>query len=130
MLLHPKLDEILLPEDRCSLLNILPVDLPLELTVSKIEDNIYWKKCSLNKWPTQMPRNVINKRMFAFPTRSDKNESLDATSLGSEDDLVYIAEKSWKQYYLENYIKEFLEKLQPEQYDPEKLISSNPWIYR
>ncbi|XP_023705077.1 dynein regulatory complex subunit 5 [Cryptotermes secundus] len=37
-------------EDQCLLLETLPTDLPLTLTVPLIRDGIYWKRSSQNRW--------------------------------------------------------------------------------
>jgi len=43
------LDE-LSEEDQCRLLETLPTDLPLALTVPLLKDGIYWKRSSQNRW--------------------------------------------------------------------------------
>ncbi|XP_044750313.1 dynein regulatory complex subunit 5-like [Coccinella septempunctata] len=129
---NPLLDEICSPEDRCILLNILPTNLPLCITVPIINDNFYWKKSALERWPHLMPTNVTECDMFTFPSKAIEKKSFDCddenisdTSLytenSSEKTGVFTETKSWKQYYLENHIKEYLEKLQPEEYDPEEM---------
>ncbi|XP_068084189.1 dynein regulatory complex subunit 5-like [Anabrus simplex] len=47
----PLLDE-LLDEDRDFLLETLPIDLPLTLTVPLIPDGIYWERCCTERWQT------------------------------------------------------------------------------
>ncbi|XP_076644438.1 dynein regulatory complex subunit 5 [Halictus rubicundus] len=49
---NPILDELPTCEDRNELIELLPVDLPLELAITKIEDEHYWERCSRNKWET------------------------------------------------------------------------------
>nr|XP_033339127.1 dynein regulatory complex subunit 5 [Megalopta genalis] len=49
---NPILDELPTCEDRNELLELLPVDLPLELAITKIEDEHYWERCSRDKWET------------------------------------------------------------------------------
>ncbi|XP_067000545.1 dynein regulatory complex subunit 5 [Anabrus simplex] len=48
---NPLLDE-LLDEDRDFLLETLPIDLPLTLTVPLIPDGIYWERCCTERWQT------------------------------------------------------------------------------
>lgn len=43
------LDE-LSEEDQCRLLETLPTDLPLALTVPLLKDGIYWKRSSQHRW--------------------------------------------------------------------------------
>ncbi|KDR15318.1 T-complex-associated testis-expressed protein 1 [Zootermopsis nevadensis] len=42
--------QLLPDEDRCLLLETLPIDLPLIITVPLLEDGIYWKRCSQIRW--------------------------------------------------------------------------------
>ncbi|KAK9888881.1 hypothetical protein WA026_001102 [Henosepilachna vigintioctopunctata] len=127
---HPKLEELVLPEDRCMLLSLLPEDLPLELTVPRIPDNMYWKKCYLKKWPSCLIRNVIDKDMFLLPSSlvaRDEHSSLQNVEISSTNSDEYSVKnefsqlKTWKQHYLENYMKEMLENLDPVKYDPEEI---------
>jgi hypothetical protein len=37
-------------EDQCRLLETLPTDLPLVLTVPLLKDGIYWKRSSQSRW--------------------------------------------------------------------------------
>ncbi|XP_007537453.1 dynein regulatory complex subunit 5 [Erinaceus europaeus] len=41
----------LLPEDQQKVLNHLPTDLPLVVTATMIEDESYWHRCCLQRWP-------------------------------------------------------------------------------
>lgn len=42
--------------DTCLLLDILPLTLSLKLSVTKINDDIYWKRSYKNRWPELPPR--------------------------------------------------------------------------
>ncbi|XP_045471981.1 dynein regulatory complex subunit 5-like [Harmonia axyridis] len=132
-----QVDDICLPEDKCMLLNILPTNLPLHLTVPIIKDNIYWKKCALLRWPQKMPMNITDSGMFIFNSPNSKEEKHEdkedlqvdgEKSYNSEIDesssvnsLLPYDRKTWKEYYLENHIKEYLEKMEPAEYDPEQM---------
>ncbi|KZC15071.1 T-complex-associated testis-expressed protein 1 [Dufourea novaeangliae] len=49
---HPIMEDLPTSEDRDKLIEILPVDLPFELTIRKIEEEHYWERCSRDKWET------------------------------------------------------------------------------
>ncbi|XP_076294599.1 dynein regulatory complex subunit 5 [Lasioglossum baleicum] len=49
---NPILDELPTCEDMNELIELLPVGLPFELTITKIGDEHYWERCSRNKWET------------------------------------------------------------------------------
>lgn len=46
---NPILDELPTCEDRNTLMEILPTDLPFELTIKKIDNEHYWERCSKAK---------------------------------------------------------------------------------
>lgn len=121
----PKLDEICSPEDKCMLLNILPTNLPLELVVSKVNDNIYFKKCAIERWYHLIPINIKEKNMFIFnSTELKKEEPLENTEIKEysiKNDDLFTESKNWKEHYLENHMREYLENLKPEDYDPEQV---------
>ncbi|XP_076681763.1 dynein regulatory complex subunit 5 isoform X2 [Andrena cerasifolii] len=52
---NPILDELSTCEDRFELIEILPTDLPFELTIKVIEDEHYWKRCSKDRWTNNDP---------------------------------------------------------------------------
>ncbi|CAL7938947.1 unnamed protein product [Xylocopa violacea] len=47
---NPILKELPTCEDRNTLIEILPTDLPFELTIRKIDDEYYWERCSRARW--------------------------------------------------------------------------------
>ncbi|KAF3423407.1 hypothetical protein E2986_01732 [Frieseomelitta varia] len=47
---NPILEELPTCEDRNMLMEILPTDLPFELTIRKIENEYYWERCSKARW--------------------------------------------------------------------------------
>nr|XP_031832237.1 dynein regulatory complex subunit 5 [Nomia melanderi] len=49
---NPILEQLPTSEDRNELIEILPTDLPFELTIATIEDERYWERCSRDKWET------------------------------------------------------------------------------
>nr|XP_015836066.1 PREDICTED: T-complex-associated testis-expressed protein 1 isoform X2 [Tribolium castaneum] len=118
----PILDEIIVTIDRCFLLNILPTDLPLALTVPKIHDDIYWKRCYLQRWPKVIPENVsldvqINEIVKVSNSRKSSEESERSRKSSAEAGF----KRTWKECFLEIHICEYLEKLKPEKYDAEKI---------
>lgn len=46
---NPILDQLPTRDDRNELIEILPTDLPFELTIARIEDGRYWERCSRDK---------------------------------------------------------------------------------
>ncbi|XP_076231005.1 dynein regulatory complex subunit 5 [Calliopsis andreniformis] len=53
--INPIIEELPTCEDRADLIEILPTDLPLELTIKKIDDEYYWERCSKNRWSSNNP---------------------------------------------------------------------------
>ncbi|XP_026668671.1 dynein regulatory complex subunit 5 [Ceratina calcarata] len=47
---YPLVDELPTCEDRNALIEILPTDLPFELTITKIDTEFYWERCSKARW--------------------------------------------------------------------------------
>nr|XP_033195790.1 dynein regulatory complex subunit 5-like isoform X1 [Bombus vancouverensis nearcticus] len=47
---NPILEELPTCEDRNMLMEILPTDLPFELTIRKIDNEHYWERCSRARW--------------------------------------------------------------------------------
>lgn len=109
------------------LLSILATDLPLEITVPVIHEDVYWKRCYEGRWPNQLPKNIkedVSFPMYTSTTRSSSIETIDSNTNKSQstfqtNDLSFT--KTWKDYYLEMHIKEYLEYLRPEEYEPEKV---------
>ncbi|KAJ8913522.1 hypothetical protein NQ315_017073 [Exocentrus adspersus] len=134
---NPILDEIILSVDRYLLLDILDTNLPLKLTVPRIPDDVYWRKCYLEKWPKQLPDKVkpVEFTEIFRDTRklssacSDGNGRISRrssqASLGKIKTKTFISKdsdkKTWKQCYLEMYLKDYLENLKPENYDAKKM---------
>nr|XP_034188153.1 dynein regulatory complex subunit 5-like [Osmia lignaria] len=52
---NPILEELPTCEDRDMLMEILPIDLPFKLVITKIEDEQYWERCSRNRWEHNNP---------------------------------------------------------------------------
>ncbi|KAL1491438.1 hypothetical protein ABEB36_012037 [Hypothenemus hampei] len=90
---RPILEEIE-TEDKQMLLEILPLNMPLEVTVSRIHEEVYWKKSFLTRWP---------KTQKKLPSAELKPL------------------KSWKSIYCEAHLQKYLEHLQPDQYQAEKI---------
>lgn len=146
---NPVLNEIVLPIDRYLLLDILETDLPLKLTIPKIPDDVYWKRCYLEKWPRQQPVNVRPIEISEI-FRGDGSRRLSSTfsvngsngSTGGRNSMsgsqssqlsqeprkivgntknIDYDKRTWKEYYIEMYLKEYLENMKPEEYDAEKV---------
>lgn len=130
-LVHPLFKEIPLLADRLLLLNVLATDLPLEITVPIIHEDVYWRRCYEKRWPKQLPKNVANEVTFPMcsSNTSSRSETVidDSHTNHSEDvspiinNLSCFETKTWKHYYLEMHVKVFLEYLRPEEYEPEKV---------
>uniref|UniRef100_A0AAR5Q2L6 Uncharacterized protein n=1 Tax=Dendroctonus ponderosae TaxID=77166 RepID=A0AAR5Q2L6_DENPD len=99
----PILDEIVLQEDRLLLLDILAETVPLELAVSHINDEVYWEKCYLNRWPNKLPKDTAKSRS-SKTTGAQTGNKLEANA--------------WKKYYCEMHLRDYLESLKPENYNP------------
>lgn len=52
---NPILDELPTCENRVTLIEILPIDLPFELTIKVIEDEHYWERCCKDRWTNNDP---------------------------------------------------------------------------
>lgn len=126
------MEEIVLTIDRCLLLNILSTDLPLTMTVPKIGDDIYWKRCYLQKWPKIISENVatdvqINESVKVNNSRKSSNDNNNGTDTSIKSRKSSMEEepfkRSWKECFLEAHIREYLEKLKPEDYDAEKVCN-------
>ncbi|KAF7270060.1 dynein regulatory complex subunit 5-like [Rhynchophorus ferrugineus] len=142
---NPVLDEIIQLEDRYLLLDLLSENLPLEVTIPRINDEIYWKKCFLKRWPKKYPplktnvplqqfiRNSLNEANEEFLKETLQKESSNQqsqvgsrrssrTSCGTSSVKSEIVNDiSWKRLYVETHVQEYLESLEPERYNPEKM---------
>lgn len=146
--------------DILSLLDILPTDLPLPLTVTHIAYDCYWLRCYQNRWPQKPPigrnfseiENLTQDRKevvdfsssLTLNNRTESNKSLEESnkhkstggnsreSIKSSPSSAVSSRtiknesrlKTWKELYLEMHIKEYLENLEPENYNPEKVSFS------
>lgn len=122
--------------DRYHLLDILSTDLPLNLTIPTINENVYWKRCYIHRWPKSIPHRVedieiletvISKNHQKFnsvSTAKDSDSGSSRSSTGKKRRSSYHSnrKKSWKEWYVEMYVREYLEKQKPENYDAEKVI--------
>ncbi|XP_076180898.1 dynein regulatory complex subunit 5 isoform X2 [Ptiloglossa arizonensis] len=52
---NPILEELPTCEDRTQLIGILSTNLPFELTITRIEDEYYWERCSKARWNSNDP---------------------------------------------------------------------------
>ncbi|XP_043250668.1 dynein regulatory complex subunit 5-like [Colletes gigas] len=52
---NPILEELPTCEDKNELIEILPTNLPFELTITRIEDEYYWERCSKDRWEHNDP---------------------------------------------------------------------------
>lgn len=134
----PIYKEIPLLSDRLLLLDLLPLDLPLELAVKHIYEDVYWKRCYYSKWPKTLPKDPPEENIFPSIVSHSSSSSSSETAvngnnhknnlkdhLGSVKDGQNNKPKSWKHYYLEMYLREFLQNLKPEEYDSEKVFDSS-----
>ncbi|XP_066255161.1 dynein regulatory complex subunit 5 [Euwallacea similis] len=141
------LDEIVLNEDKHLLLDVLPVELKLELTIPKINDEVYWKKCCVHRWPKKVPdiktqteaieivregirenkgffsnvsdRHTTNKSASSSSNSSSRKTSGKSSLKGNAQEQQQV--KTWKKFYCEMHVKDYLENLKPEEYNPEKI---------
>ncbi|XP_050665183.1 dynein regulatory complex subunit 5 [Leptidea sinapis] len=56
----PKLEE-LVPKDREYFLQILDTNVPLQLLVDNIKNDLFWERCYQSKW-SELPESVRNKK--------------------------------------------------------------------
>lgn len=141
---NPIYKDIPLLPDRLLLLDLLPVDLPLELTVKNIYEDVYWKKCYYSKWPKLLPKDPPEENSFpATVSQSSSgtsssveiiatngnNRQYKSKEINSSLEIVESEQnknrKTWKHYYLEMHLKEFLENLRPEEFGCEKVFGVN-----
>lgn len=112
------MDEIQSPIDRNHLLDLLSTNLPISLTIPRINDDIYWKKCFKNRWPTLSTPKHCNEEV-------DVNFSIVRTNFSTNSSrrssLKTQTSRSWKECYIETHVKEYLENLRCEDYDAEKI---------
>lgn len=132
-LVQPLFKEIPLLADRLLLLDVLATDLPLEITVPIIHEDVYWRRCYEERWPKQLPEHVaseVNFPICSSNTSSRTDNVIDDSRTSHTEDVSPIINdlscgfetKTWKHYYLEMHVKDFLEKLRPEEYESEKVI--------
>ncbi|XP_066143294.1 dynein regulatory complex subunit 5 [Euwallacea fornicatus] len=140
------LDEIALDEDRCLLLDLLSVELRLELTIPKINDEVYWRKCCVHRWPNKVAdiktrteaigavRDGTHESNEGFESNASDHTTNKPASSGSGS-LSRTSQKSslkgnaqgrqqgntWKKFYCEMHVKDHFENLKPEEYSPEKV---------
>lgn len=128
--------------------DILSTSLPLALTIPKISDDIYWKRCYVERWPTKLPKDIADIEIEEIVKLNDirKCSSVYSIKENGEDDRAHESvkdsrrssrvsavctsrkkddnmtdNKTWKEYYIEMHIKEFFENLSPENYNAEKV---------
>nr|XP_022918868.1 T-complex-associated testis-expressed protein 1-like [Onthophagus taurus] len=106
------LNELPLLANVISLLDILRVDLPLKLTVPKIAYEVYWLRCYKERWP----KNSVIDRSF-----SEVEKLTNERKVVNEKIIDKNERKTWKELYLEKHVQEYLENLDPEHYDVEKI---------
>lgn len=110
--------------DKLYLVDILPCDLPLYLTVPIVNDDNYWRRCYIDKWP-KAPKPYVEDETLVFEKiESNGLDEMDDTSVmvksSSEIDVSvreHFGPKKWKSHFLERYIQEYLENLNPEDYN-------------
>lgn len=136
----PILSEIPLPVDRYHLLDILSTDLPLSLTIPKINENVYWRRCYIQRWPKNIPFHVqdveiveivhcndIRKRSSVYSVKDTESGSGSRISTATKRKLSNDqdnSKKSWKIWYVEMHIREYFENLKPTNYDAQ-MVSNN-----
>lgn len=116
------------------MLDILSVDLPLKLTVPLIEEDVYWRRCFINKWPKKIPFDVAEVESYEIVKISSSRKSSINESISSrrssrrsskeerrKSSLNLEQKRSWKECFFEMYVKEYLETMKPENYDAEKV---------
>lgn len=131
---NPILSEIVLASDRYHLLDILSTDLPLKLTIPKIDENVFWRRCYIQRWPQSLPHEVqdieISEIVHCHDVRKYSNVFSARNSVIGPSSRIptplkrrrrITGKKSWKDCYIEMHIREYLENLKPENYDAEKV---------
>ncbi|XP_071052582.1 uncharacterized protein [Onthophagus taurus] len=106
------LNELPLLANVISLLDILRVDLPLKLTVPKIAYEVYWLRCYKERWPKN---SVIDRSFSEVEKLTNERKVVDEKIIDKNE------RKTWKELYLEKHVQEYLENLDPEHYDVEKI---------
>lgn len=105
----------------------------MELSVSKINEDIYWKRAHVTRWPknppisktySDVPNYRRNSNIFSSLSSIYSATTLDDTSRRSSKAIggeSKFGVKTWKENYLERHLQEELENLAPEDYDPEEV---------
>ncbi|XP_046489443.1 dynein regulatory complex subunit 5 isoform X1 [Neodiprion pinetum] len=78
---NPILDELPTPVDRDLLLELLPTNLPFELTIKWIPDEVFWKRAASDRWEHNYPDDHGGswRRLYVERHFSEYLESLPAT---------------------------------------------------
>ena len=147
---RPIFDELPILSDVCALLDLLPANLPLDLTVPRITFDIFWLRCYKERWPLAPPKgksfsetaqlDVENNANSEEETHSDEQDSKrrsledndgEGTACGDENSIVSRinegtfskkrGETSWRQCFLEQHLRETLEATEPDNCDVEKV---------
>lgn len=78
---NPLYEELILDEDRNRLLELLSTDLPFELSVPLLDEEYYWERCYLERWPDLSPPNkrvkyekivAVRKIIDSVPEKSEE----------------------------------------------------------
>lgn len=100
---------------------MLSVSLPLDLTIPRIHEDIYWKRCYLHRWPTLLPKNSPGDNMHP------ENTSSSLTYTSKLD--IKFEKKTWKHHYVEMHLQDFFENLAPEEYDIDKVLHLRVFVH-
>ena len=117
-------------EHRCILLETLPTDLPLDLTVPLLADGIYWKRSSQDRWDSVCNIRIVQKCEILMRGKI-RNPSFFYIL-----QMNYVCDygNSWKRLYLERHLQEYIESLVVEEYNQknvENLVNlCSPYVKR
>lgn len=121
---QPLFKEIPQLADRLLLLDVLPTELSLESTVPIIHEDVYWKRCYEERWPKQLPNDIIySTHACRSSTPSSTDKTITHYNAHKSEYVSKIVDdiRTWKCCYLEMHVKEVLENLRPEDYEPEEV---------
>lgn len=124
--------------DSCLLLDLLPTNLQLDVSVLRINEDIYWKRAHAIRWPKNPPSTRHYTDVLEYRRNSNIYSSLSSIYTLSSTNVEDVSRRSsqitfdrkpihkfdnktWKEYYLERHLTETLENLQPEDYNPEEV---------
>lgn len=155
---RPIFDELVLLSDVCALLDLLPTNLPLHLTVPRIDSDIFWLRCYKERWPLAPPKGKrfsetvqlnVEDNTNSEETHFDEQNSREESSKENDNGESVCSDKksirsriiegtvskrrgeaSWKQCFLEEHLRETLESTEPGRYNVEKVTCVQLLVFK